>query len=92
MNKSSKLSDLRISSRGACTSDSQDQMGSSPFISSDECDDFIALSFVIFLTIHLCPIIRIETVIVSPKSVLLDPAVHLLFWVRFDGTRGNTLK
>ena len=91
MNKNSKLSDLRITSRGACTSDHLDQMGSSHFIASDERDDFIALSFVISLTIHLCPIARMRSVTVSPKNVLLDPAL-VRFWVRFDGTGRNTLK
>jgi hypothetical protein len=76
MNKNSKLSDLRITSRGACTSDHLDQMGSSHFIASDERDDFIALSFVISLTIHLCPIARIQSVIVSPKFVLLNPEIR----------------
>jgi hypothetical protein len=76
MNKNSKLSDLQISSRGACTSDHQGQMRSSLFISSDECDDFIALSFVISLTIHLCPIARMQSVIVSPKFVLLNPEIR----------------
>jgi hypothetical protein len=79
MDKDSKLSDLRISSRGACTSDHQDQMGSSSFISSDECDDSIALSFVLSLTIRLRPIARMQSVTVSPEYVLLDPAARPIF-------------